>query len=128
MIVVDTSALMAMVLNEPPAAACRAVIGAEISIVISGATMAEALVVATGRNVLEEMTRLLDHLEAQVEPVGETTARRVARVHARWGRGMHPAGLNFGDCFAYDAAMQRNCPLLYVGKDFAKTDVKSALK
>lgn len=119
---------MAVVLDERQAAACRAVLRAETDIVISAATVAEAFVVATGRNVLEEMTCLLDSVDAQVEPVGEATARRIARVYARWGRGMNAAGLNFGDCFAYDAAKQRNCPLLYVGKDFANTDIKSALK
>ena len=43
------------------------------------------------------------------------------------GRGFHPAGLNFGDCFAYALAEEQNCPLLFIGNDFSKTDIRSAL-
>lgn len=128
MIAVDTSALMAVVLNESQAEACRAVLAAENDIIMSAGTMTEALVVAVGRSVLMEMNELLESLDVQIEPVSATAARRIAGVYARWGRGIHSAGLNFGDCFAYDVAKQRACPLLYVGKDFAKTDIKSALK
>jgi ribonuclease VapC len=48
-------------------------------------------------------------------------------VYARWGKGAHPAGLNFGDCFAYEIARQRDCPLLFVGEDFGETDVARVL-
>jgi ribonuclease VapC len=48
-------------------------------------------------------------------------------VYSRWGKGVHPAGLNFGDCFAYDVAKQNDCPLLFVGDDFAKTDLLRAI-
>jgi ribonuclease VapC len=51
----------------------------------------------------------------------------VADAYARWGKGRHPAGLNFGDCFAYVLARETNSALLYVGEDFAKTDVSPAL-
>ena len=53
-------------------------------------------------------------------------ARRVAQANARWGKGVHPAGLNFGDCFAYALARKHECPLLFVGNDFSKTDVARA--
>ena len=46
---------------------------------------------------------------------------------AKWGKGVNPAGLNFGDCFAYQVAKANGCPLLYVGEDFARTDVRSAI-
>jgi ribonuclease VapC len=52
----------------------------------------------------------------------------VGNAHVRWGKGGHPAGLNFGDCFAYALAQELDCPLLYVGDDFARTDVKGAVK
>ena len=55
------------------------------------------------------------------------TARRIADIYGRWGRGVHSAGLYWGDCFSYDVAMQFGCPLLFVGEDFSKTDVLSAL-
>ena len=54
--------------------------------------------------------------------------RVTAEAHARWGRGAKTAGLNFGDCFAYAVAKENNCALLYVGRDFARTDVKSVLR
>jgi len=72
------------------------------------------------------MAQLLDGLPLHVEPVTEAFARRAAAAYAQWGRGVNPAALNFGDCFSYAVAKQYNCPLLYVGNDFAKTDVASA--
>jgi ribonuclease VapC len=54
-------------------------------------------------------------------------ARRVGDIYARWGKGQHPAALNFCDCFAYDLAPQHDRPLLFVGNDFAQTDVASVL-
>ena len=59
--------------------------------------------------------------------VTPAAARRVAQAHARWGKGLHPASLNFGDCFAYALAAEHGCPLLYVGGDFAQTDIRPAL-
>ena len=48
-------------------------------------------------------------------------------MYARWGKGVHPASLNFGDCFAYEVAVAHGCPLLCVGEDFAQTDIDSVL-
>lgn len=127
MIAVDTSALMAIVLNEPDADACIAALEAEAEIIISAGTVAEALIVAVRRNVGEEMATLIDRLGFTVETFTLASARRIAEAYQRWGRGVHPAGLNFGDCFAYEVAKQRGCRLLYVGDDFAKTDIQSAL-
>jgi ribonuclease VapC len=62
-----------------------------------------------------------------IVPVTSTTAYRAGAIYARWGIGIHPAGLNFGDCFAYDVAKENACPLLFVGEDFAKMDVQRAL-
>ena len=61
-----------------------------------------------------------------VEKATIVSAEIVATAHRNWGKGAHPAGLNFGDCFAYSLAAERKCPLLFVGNDFAKTDVKPA--
>jgi ribonuclease VapC len=127
-IAVDTSALIAIVLHEESGPDCGAVMKAEDRILISAATVVEALIVAHRRDVSEEMKTLLDGAELDVVPVTADQARRIADAHAKWGRGAKTAGLNFGDCFAYDLAKQNDCPLLYVGRDFAKTDVKSALK
>jgi len=126
-IAVDTSALMAIVLNEPQADACIAALEAEDHLLISAGTVAEALIVAARRNVGEEIERLIEELGFEIFSVTLATAQRVAAAYARWGKGLHPAGLNFGDCFAYQLAIEHGCPLLYVGDDFARTDVQRAV-
>lgn len=67
------------------------------------------------------MTRLIDGLGFEI------VARRIAQTYKRWGKGFNPAGLNFGDCFAYEVAKEHGCRLLFVGEDFSKTDVESVL-
>lgn len=127
MIAVDTSALVAIVLGEPAADACISVLEAETEVLISAGTVAEALIVAGRRNVDAEMASLIDELGFEIVAVTPAAARRIARAYQRWGRGIHPAGLNFGDCFSYEVATEHSCRLLYVGDDFSKTDVESAL-
>ncbi len=127
MIAVDTSALMAIVLDEPVADACIEILQGEGEILISAATVAEALIVARRRNVGDNMLRLIRGLDLTVVPVSQAAAERAADAYDRWGKGIHPAALNFGDCFAYAAAKEHVCPLLYVGDDFARTDIESAL-
>jgi ribonuclease VapC len=124
---VDTSALMAIVLNEPEAASCVAALEAEDELLISAGTVAEALIVAARRNVRNEMERLLDGLGFDVVSITSASARRIAEAYEQWGRGVHPAALNFGDCFAYEVAKEHGCRLLYVGEDFRKTDIEAAL-
>jgi len=127
MIAVDTSALMAILLSEPEAEACAAALEADPQVLISAGTMAEALIVAAHRNVRDEIETLIEDLAFEVISVTPAAARRIAAAHERWGKGVHPAGLNFGDCFAYEAAKEHACPLLFVGNDFTKTDIASAL-
>jgi ribonuclease VapC len=127
MIAVDTSALMAIVLDEAESDACIAILETERAVLISAATVAEALIVAARRNVADEMVKLIDGLGFDIVTVTAASARRVAAAYARWGKGVHPAGLNFGDCFAYEVAKAHDCRLLYVGDDFAKTDVEGVL-
>ena len=127
MIVVDTSALMAIVLNEASAATCMSVLETETEVLISAGTVAESLIVAGRRNVSTEMSTLIEDLGFTIVPVTAAEARRVALAYARWGRGVHPAGLNFGDCFAYALANDNGCPLLFVDDDFARTDLARAV-
>jgi ribonuclease VapC len=126
MIAVDTSALVAIVLKEVEMQRCVAVLAVETDAVISAGTLSEALVVAGQRGVAEQMTTLIEGLALTVVPVSEAIARRVAETYARWGKGRHPARLNWGDCFSYVTARDQGCPLLYVGDDFAQMDVASA--
>ncbi len=118
---------MAILLDEPQARACMAALEAEPEILISAGTLAEALIVAATRDVGEEMTELIDGLGFEIVSVTPASARRVAAAYARWGKGYHRAALNFGDCFAYAVAKQHDCPLLYVGRDFTRTDLRSAI-
>ncbi len=127
MIAVDTSALMAILLQEPETAACTEALVTDDQLVVSAVTVVEALVVAERRGLGGEMAGLIDGLALEVVSVSLTVAKRVAESYAQWGRGVNPAGLNFGDCFAYEVAKTRNCPLLYVGTDFARTDIASVL-
>lgn len=127
MIVVDTSALMAVAQDEEQAAPCMAVLVAESHILISAGTLAEAMIVSGRRNVAEGVRALVDDLAFEVIPVTAAVAYDCAAAYATWGKGVHPAGLNLGDCFAYALAKARRCPLLFVGDDFARTDVTSAL-
>ena len=127
MIAVDTSALMAIVLNEPEADACAVALEAEEKLLISSGTVAEVLIVAARRNVGEEMERLIEGLGFEIVSITPASARRIARAYESWGKGVHPAGLNFGDCVAYEVAKEHGCPLLFVGKDFALTDVAGVL-
>lgn len=117
---------MAIVLGEPAADALKAKLAQEMDIVISAATLAEALIVSRGRGVQDEMGRMIEGLGVEVAPVTHAGARGVAEAYARWGKGVHPAQLNFGDCFAYELAKSRACPLLFVGEDFSRTDVTGA--
>ena len=127
MIVVDTSALMAIVLDDAKAGACIAALEAEDHVLVSAGTVAEALIVSARRNVGEEVARLIDELGFEVVSVTPASAHRIAQAYERWGKGISPAALNFGDCFAYEVAKEHACRLLYVGNDFAKTDIESVL-
>lgn len=126
MIVVDTSALMAILLDEPEAERCIASLEAQPDVLISAGTLAEALVVAGRRNIGGEMASLVEDLGFEIAAVTALGAAKVAEAYARWGKGVHAASLNFGDCFAYALARETGRPLLFVGDDFAQTDIRPA--
>lgn len=127
MIVIDSSALLAILQNETKGEACFQCIRSADDLVMSAGTLAEVLIVARRRGIGEQMARLIDGMPLTIVPVTETSAKRAAEAYDRWGRGVHQARLNFGDCFAYELAQSRNCPLLFVGDDFARTDIRAAL-
>lgn len=126
MIVVDTSALIAVAANEPEAAACEAALITN-DLLLSAATLAETLIVARRKKVEDSVQVLLDSLGPEVVEVSEGLAVMAAEAYGRWGKGFHPARLNYGDCFSYALAELYQCPLLYVGDDFTRTDIRSAL-
>ena len=127
MIAVDTSALMAVLLDEPETAACAEALSTNDRIVVSAGTVSEALIVAERRGLGVEMAELIDGLGLEIVNVTLAVARRVAGSYAQWGKGVNPAGLNFGDCFAHEVAKTHDCPLLYLGGDFARTDIVRVL-
>lgn len=87
MIALDTSALMAIVLDEPQAAQCISAIEAEDELVISAGTVAETLIVSARRNVEEEVAGLLDGLGVEVVNAGAAAARRISVAYSKWGKG-----------------------------------------
>ena len=127
MIVVDTSALIAIVKQEAQDDACKWALAQSDITLISAGTFAELMIVAEGKKLTSQLQALLQTLDLDVIAVTQATALLCAQVYRNWGKGVHPAGLNFGDCFAYQLAKERNCPLLFVGNDFSQTDIVSAI-
>jgi ribonuclease VapC len=77
-----------------------------------------------GRQSLDELLALA---VIEIQPVDSELARIACQAWLQYGKGQHPAGLNFGDCFSYALAKKRQEPLLFKGEDFSKTDITSAL-
>src|SRR5262245_16480506 len=128
--VLDTSALLAILLGEADAPHFATAIEADSCRLFSAASLLETAIViecrygdAGGR----ELDLLLHRAAIQVVAV-DTAQVEVARVaYRRYGKGRHPAALNYGDCFAYALAQTSGEPLLFKGDDFAQTDVRAAL-
>ena len=118
---------MAIVGKEAEAERCAERLLSEATVLISAGTLSEALIVAGRRNLREEMDRLIAELRCEVDAVNLTVARGVAEAYGRWGKGVHAARLNLGDCFAYELAVRMSAPLLFIGEDFTKTDILKAL-
>jgi len=128
-VIVDSSALIAILRNESDAAAIAEALQQAPIRRISTVTYVEAAVVADNdRNPL--LTRRFDNLirDAQVlvEPVTARQAEIARQAYRDFGKGRHKAGLNFGDCFAYALAKEMDEPLLFKGNDFKHTDVEVA--
>ena len=127
--IVDTSALVAILLDEPDAEKLSAAIAANTPRIISAVSALEASIVIESKKG-EAGLALLDELLnlAQLEIVAfDDAQQQLARVaYRRYGKGRHPAGLNFGDCCAYALAKVRNEALLFKGNDFNQTDITAA--
>ena len=128
--IVDSSALIAILFQEPDARRFADALTLEARPSVSAVTFVETAMVAEGRGGAAagaELDLFLAEGAIEVVPVGERQARLARDAWRRYGKGRHPAGLNLGDCFAYALAMERNEPLLFKGEDFARTDVKAAI-
>ena len=130
MIVVDTSAIVAILKEEAEGDKFAAIIGGAASCFFSTVSLFEASMVMIGRSrpeLAEALDRLIRELGIEIVPFDEDLARESRAAFIRFGKGRHPAGLNFGDCVSYALAQSRGLPLLFKGLDFAKTDVLPAL-
>ena len=128
--VIDSSAIIAILFDEPDAQALLSEIAAAEISRLSAASLVEVGLVlrrdatAPRRAAFDEMLRLLS---IQIEPVTEEHPYLALEACDRFGKGTgHPAGPNYGDCFSYTLAKQTGEPLLFKGNDFTRTDLEAA--
>jgi len=129
--VIDSSAVLAILFQEPEAPIFAAAIEAEQAPLISAASVVEVGAVLLARGARSSRKDLADFLResgVRVEPVDRSQAEFALDAFERYGKGRgHPAQLNFGDCFSYALAKATGQPLLFKGADFSKTDVAPVL-
>ena len=130
-IVVDSSALLSILLGEPDAEQFEVILAENSGdIVFSAANQLETMMVIESRNPTTGIHELRDILSVYgigTEAITGEIAELSFYAWKRFGRGKHPAALNFGDCFSYALAKHLNAPLLFKGKDFDQTDIASVL-
>ncbi len=128
--VIDTSALIAILLNEPEALPFASAIAADSRRLLSAASALETGIVIEARKGPSggrEFDLLLHRARVEVVPLTAAQVEIARDAWRRFGRGNHPAGLNFGDCCAYALSKSSGEPLLFKGRDFSRTDIRSAL-
>ena len=129
-IVVDTSAIIAIVRDEPERDRLLTVLNTSVANFCSMVTFVESFMVSTNRNADAPIVlhlKLLDDLGIGTVPLDQNQAVLAAEAFAKFGKGRHPAKLNLGDCFSYALAKSLNAPLLYKGEDFGRTDIAAAV-
>ena len=130
MIVVDSSALIAILRREPEADNFLRLIAEADGCLLSSVTWLETSIVLAGRTgdatLWTELDALIARAGIQVVAQDAELAEAARVAFLLYGRGRHPAALNLGDCASYALAKQRNLPLLFKGDDFARTDLQSA--
>jgi ribonuclease VapC len=129
-VIVDTSALVAILRREPEAYAFSRAIASAEAPRMTAANWLEAAMVSEGRGDAiadERLDDIIARLRVEIVPVTAELARRARAAWRVYGKGRHPAALNFGDSMSYALAKERDEPLLFKGDDFARTDVKQAL-
>lgn len=128
--VLDSSALLALLLDEPEAEAFRLAVEEDETRLVSAATLLEtAIVIETRKGEAggRELDLLIHKADISIVDVDAEQVAAARRAYRRFGRGRHQAGLNYGDLFAYALARTSDEPLLFKGDDFSKTDVRRAL-
>jgi ribonuclease VapC len=128
--ILDTSALVAILFNEDDAAIYAQAITRADSCRLSAATFVETAIVVevhTKKNGSRQFDALIRRAGIVIDPVTEEQAHIARQAFIDFGKGRHPAGLNYGDCFSYALSKAAGEPLLFKGRDFAKTDLTAAL-
>lgn len=125
--ILDTSALIAVLQDEPNAEPLRQCLASAHRLAIAVPNWVELQIIAISRNLEPDLAELLDLLQPEIVAVDAEIATLAVDGFRQYGKGRHPAGLNFGDCFAYALAKQRQEALLFVGNDFSQTDIPAAL-
>jgi ribonuclease VapC len=128
-VVLDTSAVLAILLHEPEHETFSTLLADAEDPLISAATLVEASVVMqakTGQAGVAALDALLAAASVRCVAVDRAQALAAREAYARYGKGRSPAGLNFGDCFAYALAQANHRPLLFKGDDFAQADIDCA--
>lgn len=129
--IVDSSALLAVALHEPEAKAYADAIAAAAQPRMSVANWFESFMVVEGRGddvAPGQLEAILKRFDISLVPVSVAQGSAARDAWRRFGRGRHPARLNYGDCFAYALAKTEGEPLLFKGGDFSQTDIEPALK
>ncbi len=127
--IIDSSAVVAILNREPEAERYEEAIATATQPRVSVASLLEASIVVEGRGGAaagDQLDLLVQRFGIALEPVTVEQMQAARRAWRRFGRGNHPAALNFGDCFAYALAETTGEKLLYKGEDFARTDVEAA--
>lgn len=127
--VIDTSAIVAVLRNEPEAARLETALVADPVRLVPATCVLEArmvLVSRRGEHALAEIDLWLRKIEADIVPVDADLVDIATQAWLTYGKGRHPATLNFADCLSYALAKRADEPLLFIGSDFARTDVEAA--
>lgn len=128
--VIDTSALVAILSDEPERTAFAEAIERDPNRLISAVSVVEASLVLEsryGEDAVDDLDLLLAKTAARIVPCSVDDIPRIRLAYRRFGKGRHPAGLNFGDCFSYALAISTGEPLLFKGADFSQTDVATVI-
>lgn len=128
-IVVDSSAIIAILLKEPERALFVSILDDSADACCSAVTFVETFMVAMSRVpdfTFDQYIALMDGFGIRRVPVDDDQSVMSAQAFLRFGKGRHPARLNLGDCFSYALAKSLNAPLLYKGEDFGRTDIVAA--
>ncbi len=128
--VIDTSAILAILRDEPERRAFNEAIESADPRLMSAASFVEAsMVIETRRGYegLRDFDLFIAKAGIELAPVDADQAHIARQAFREYGKGRHPAGLNFGDCFSYALARATGLPLLFKGNDFAQTDIEPAL-